>query len=240
MKIHSDIPTVKISAFGKLRAYFLAGVLVTAPIAITAAVAWWFIGLVDDQIIPLIPQYLNPDYYLREAFGFNYGIPGLGLLVLVIALTLIGALTAGLMGRWLVRIGESILQRMPFIRSLYNGSKQILETILKQQSDAFRQAVLVQWPRDGMWTIAFVTSNTKGEVARKLEGDFVNIYVPTTPNPTGGYMVFVRREDLKVLDMPVEEAIKMVISMGIVSPNDAHHPALDLVPHEVTDNIKPT
>ena len=237
MKNKTEVLIAKVSLFARLRAYFLAGVLVTAPIAITAAVAWWFIGLVDDKILPLIPTHLNPVNYLRDTFGFEYGLPGLGLLILIVALTLIGALTAGLLGRWLVSIGESILQRMPFVRSLYSGSKQILETILKQQSDAFSQAVLVQWPRDGMWTIAFVTANTSGEVSRKLNGDYLNIYVPTTPNPTGGYMVFVHRDDIKPLDMPVEEAIKMIIAMGIVTPEDLQQPTFDLVPPPGHDKL---
>lgn len=223
--------------FSRLRAYFLAGVLVTAPIAITAAVAWWFIGLVDDKIMPLIPDHLNPVNYLRDTFGFEYGLPGLGLIILIVAMILIGALTAGLLGRWFVKVGESILQRMPFVRSVYNGSKQILETVLKSQSDAFSQAVLVQWPRSGMWTIAFVTANTSGEVERKLGGDFVNIYVPTTPNPTGGYMVFVHKGDIKPLDMPVDEAIKMIIAMGIVTPEDMHQASLDLVPPPGHDHL---
>ena len=227
MKNKKQTTKVKIRLFSKLRAYFLAGVLVTAPIAITAAVAWWFIGMVDDKILPLIPVHLNPVNYIRDNFGFEYGLPGLGLIILIIAMILIGALTAGLLGRWMVNMGEAILQRMPFVRSLYNGSKQILETVLKQQSDAFSQAVLVRWPHDGLWTIAFVTANTSGEVARKIGGDYVNIYVPTTPNPTGGYMVFVHRDDIKPLDMPVDEAIKMIIAMGIVTPDDLTQPSLD-------------
>ncbi len=228
MKNKKQKTKVKIRLFSKLRAYFLAGVLVTAPIAITAAVAWWFIGMVDDKILPLIPAHLNPVNYIRDNFGFEYGLPGLGLIILIIAMILIGALTAGLLGRWMVNMGEAILQRMPFIRSLYNGSKQILETVLKQQSDAFSQAILVRWPHDGLWTIAFVTANTSGEVARKLGGNYINIYVPTTPNPTGGYMVFAHRDDIKPLDMPVDEAIKMIIAMGIVTPDDLTQPSLDL------------
>ncbi len=228
MKNKKQKTKVKIRLFSKLRAYFLAGVLVTAPIAITAAVAWWFIGMVDDKILPLIPAHLNPVNYIRDNFGFEYGLPGLGLIILIIAMILIGALTAGLLGRWMVNMGEAILQRMPFIRSLYNGSKQILETVLKQQSDAFSQAILVRWPHDGLWTIAFVTANTSGEAARKLGGNYINIYVPTTPNPTGGYMVFAHRDDIKPLDMPVDEAIKMIIAMGIVTPDDLTQPSLDL------------
>lgn len=206
--------------FSRLRGYFLAGVLVTAPIAITAAVAWWFIELVDSQIVPLIPDHLNPDTYIRQVLGAEIGLPGLGVVILVVFITLVGALTAGLVGRFLVGLGESILNKMPIVRNVYSGSKQILETVLKQQSDAFRQAVLVEYPRRGLWAFAFVTANTEGEVKRRLQGDFVNVYVPTTPNPTSGFLLFVPREDIVVLDMPVDEAIKMFISMGIVTPPD--------------------
>lgn len=210
----------KMGIFARLRGYFLAGVLVIAPIAITVAVALWFIDMVDSQIVPLIPDHLNPDTYIREVLGVEIGLPGLGVLVLVVFITVIGAFAAGLVGRFLVRIGESILQRMPIVRSVYSGSKQILETVLKQQSDAFRQAVLVEYPRRGVWAFAFVTANTEEEVKRRLDGDMVNVYVPTTPNPTSGFLLFVPRKDMIVLDMPVEEAIKMLISMGIVTPKD--------------------
>ncbi|RED51069.1 DUF502 domain-containing protein [Aestuariispira insulae] len=206
--------------FAKLRAYFLAGILVTAPIAITAAVAIWFIELVDSQIVPLIPGHLNPDTYLREVIGFSYGLPGLGVIVLLVFITLIGALTAGLVGRYFVNMGEAVLQRMPVIRSVYSATKQVFETVLKQQSDAFRQAVLVEYPRRGAWTIAFVTGNSKGEIKRLLDGDYVNVYVPTTPNPTSGFLLFVPREDMIILDMPVDEAFKALISLGLVTPED--------------------
>ena len=206
--------------FAKLRAYFLAGILVTAPIAITAAVAIWFIELVDSQIVPLIPSHLNPDTYLREVIGFSYGLPGLGVIVLLFVITLIGALTAGLVGRYFVNMGEAVLQRMPVIRSVYSATKQVFETVLKQQSDAFRQAVLVEYPRRDAWTIAFVTGSSKGEIKRLLDGDYVNVYVPTTPNPTSGFLLFVPRQDMIVLDMPVDEAFKALISLGLVLPED--------------------
>ncbi|MTI10850.1 DUF502 domain-containing protein [Curvivirga aplysinae] len=206
--------------FARIRAYFLAGVLVTAPIAITFAVAIWFIELVDNQIVHLIPDHLNPDTYLRETLGLQIGLPGLGLIVLFVAITLIGALTAGLVGRYIVHAWEVVLNRMPVISGVYSASKQVLETLLKNQSEAFRQAVLVEYPRRGAWTIAFVTGNTQGEVKQKLENEQVSIYVPTTPNPTSGFLLFVPKEDLKPLDMPVEDALKLLISLGIVNPSD--------------------
>ncbi len=202
----------------KLRAYFIAGLLVTAPIFITATVAWWLIEFVDNQIVPLVPAKYNPDTYMKDVLGVEIGIPGLGILILVVFITLVGALTAGLLGRWVIRLWEMLLNRMPVIRTLYNGSKQIIETVLKSQSDAFRQAVLVEYPRRGIWAIAFVTAPTKGEAAELLEGDHINVFLPTTPNPTSGFLLFVPRREVIVLNMPVEDAVKMVISAGIVTP----------------------
>lgn len=209
---------VKVSLMGRLRGYFLAGVLVTAPIAVTAAAAWWLIDLVDSKVVPLIPAQLNPDTYMKEVLGLEIGLPGLGLIVLLVSITLIGALTAGLVGRWIVRFWESLLNRMPVVRSLYAAVKQILETVLKQQSNAFQQAVLIEYPRRGLWAIAFVTSETKGEVEHKTPGDHVNVFLPTTPNPTSGFLLFVPVTELVPLDMNVEDAVKMVISGGIVTP----------------------
>ncbi len=192
----------------RIRAYFLAGVLVTAPLGITVYLGVIFIAFIDNTVIPLIPEHYLP-----------YRIPGLGLIILALALTLIGALTAGLFGRWLVRTGERILNRMPVVRSVYGAIKQIFETVLAQKSQAFREAVLVEFPRRGAWSIGFITSQTQGEVARLLANDgLVTVYVPTTPNVTGGYMIFVPRAEIVPLSMSVEDAWKIVISMGIVTP----------------------
>ena len=142
------------------------------------------------------------------------------MVILIIVLTLIGALTAGLLGRWLLQTGERILNRMPVIRSVYSATKQIFETVLAQQSNAFREAVLVEYPRRGIWAIAFITGRTEGEVQNLTEEETVNIFLPTTPNPTSGFLLFLPREEVVHLDMSVEEAIKMVISGGIVTPPD--------------------
>lgn len=204
----------------KLRGYFFAGILVTAPIAITIALAVWIITYIDDQIVPLIPARYNPDTYLTEYLGFDVGLPGLGVLVLVVVITLIGAFTAGLVGRWIVGFGEKLLDQMPVIRSLYKLTKQIFQTVLQNQSNAFRQAVLVEYPRKGLWAVAFVTASTEGELKEKLKRDTVNVFLPTTPNPTSGFLLFVPREDMIALDMSVEDAVKLVISAGIVHPGD--------------------
>ena len=211
----SDVPLVrKRTLGGKLRGYLLAGVLVTAPLGVTALLAWWIITFIDERITPLIPAQYNPESYLP------FSLPGLGLVVLIIFLTLIGALTAGFLGRWVIHSGERILNRMPVIRSIYSAVKQIFETVLAQQSNAFREAVLVEYPRRGIWAIGFITGTTKGEVQNLTEETTVNIFLPTTPNPTSGFLLFIPREDVIPLDMSVEEAVKMVISGGIVTPPD--------------------
>ncbi|MDA0997345.1 MAG: DUF502 domain-containing protein [Proteobacteria bacterium] len=198
----------------RLRAYLLAGILVTAPIFITFYLAWLFITFVDGKITPLIPAKYNPETYLP------FAVPGLGLIVLIIALMLVGGLTAGFFGRLWMRFSERILSQMPVIRNVYSAVKQILETVLAQQSNAFREAVLIEYPRQGLWTIAFITGRTKGEVQRLTPADCINVYVPTTPNPTSGFLLFVPRKDVIPLQMPVEDAIKLVISGGIVTPPD--------------------
>ena len=198
----------------RMRAYFITGILVVAPVSITLYLAWIFIGFVDNRITPLIPVKYNPETYLP------FALPGLGLLILVVTLILVGAATAGFIGRLWARLSEQILGRMPVIRNIYGAVKQILETVLAQQSKAFREAVLVEYPRRGIWAIAFITGRTEGEVQNITEEECINIFLPTTPNPTSGFLLFVPKKDLVHLDMNVEEAIKMVISGGIVTPPD--------------------
>lgn len=227
---HEEKRKKALSFSGRLRAYFLAGILVTAPLAITFALASWLIEFVDSRIVPLIPLRYNPDVYLKEYLGYEIGIPGLGLVVLIVFITLVGAMTAGLLGRFVIRFGENLLNRMPVIRSVYGASKQILETVLRQQSSAFRQAVLVEYPRRGIWAVGFITGRTEGEVQNLISDDLINIFLPTTPNPTSGFLLFVPKDDMILLDMSVEEAIKMVISGGIVTPPDRRSATLKGAP----------
>ena len=198
----------------RMRAYFFTGILITAPLLITFYLAWLFIGFVDAKVHPLIPVKYNPETYLP------FAIPGLGLLVLFIVLTLIGAVTAGFFGKLWLRFTEQLLNRMPVVRNIYSAIKQILETVLAQQSNAFREAVLVEYPRRGIWAIAFITGRTEGEVQNITEEECINIFLPTTPNPTSGFLLFVPKKDLISLNMSTEDAIKMVISGGIITPPD--------------------
>jgi len=196
----------------RLRAYFIAGILVTGPISFTLYLAFLFVDFIDSRVALVIPAQYNPSNYLPVH------IPGIGLVVVVVGLTLIGSLTAGYVGRRLLRYGDRVLARMPLIRGLYGAMKQIFETVLSKQSNTFREVVLVEWPRRDLWTIGFVTGKTEGEIRELTFDDGINIYVPTTPNPTSGYLIHVPRHEVRPLSMTVEEAIKFVISGGIVAP----------------------
>lgn len=197
----------------RLRNYFLAGILITAPVGLTVYIAWLFISWVDDTVLPLVPPHYNPENYLP------FSLPGIGLIIVLVVLTTIGAVTAGIFGRLTRQLMESVLNRLPIIRSLYGAIKQITETVLANKSAAFRECVLVEFPRKNAWTIGFVTGATPEEVAASLEGDPVTIYVPTTPNPTSGYLIFVPRAECIFLDMSVEDGIKLIVSGGIVTPS---------------------
>ena len=204
----------QIGALAKMRGYFFAGLLVVAPVGITFWLSWLVLSFIDSRVTPLIPATYNPNTYVP------FAIPGLGVVVLVVFLIIIGALTRVLLGRWIVRGGEHLLGRMPVVRSIYAATKQIVETVLANQSDAFRQVVLFEYPRRGSWAIGFVTGQTKGEVQNITEDEVVNVFLPTTPNPTSGYLLFLPRKELVELSMTEEEGIKMIISGGIVTPPD--------------------
>ncbi|MBT5752463.1 MAG: DUF502 domain-containing protein, partial [Rhodospirillaceae bacterium] len=182
----------------RMRNYFLAGILVTAPITITLYAAWLFVSFVDDLVTSIIPVKYSPSSYLP------FDIPGLGLVMLVVTLILVGWLAAGFLGRFFLRTGEKVVDRMPVIRSIYGAIKQIFETVIKGQSSAFRDAVLVEYPRRGIWAIAFLTGRTKGEVQNLTEEEVINVFLPTTPNPTSGFLLFVPKKDMVPLSMSVE------------------------------------
>ena len=206
-------PNTNISILTKFRRFFLTGLLVTAPIIITIYVTWLVITFIDIKVANLLPEYLD----FRKALPFQ--IPGLGLLIVVFVITLIGAITPGLIGRNLLKIGEMILFKTPVIRTIYSSIKQIMETVMSTNSKSFKEVVLVEYPRKDLWVIAFVTSSVKGEIDNKIKkSNLVSIFVPTTPNPTSGFLLFVAKKDLIYLDMQVEQAVKLVISGGIVSP----------------------
>ena len=200
------------SILSKIRGYFLTGIIVTAPVGLTFYVSFLFIGFIDSKVRNLIPVKYHYDNILP------FEIPGIGLLIVFIMLTFIGFLTAGIIGRYIIKLGERIIARLPIIRSVYGALKQIFESVLKTSSKSFREVVLIEYPRKGIWAIGFITGDTKGEVQEISKNELVNVFLPTTPNPTSGFLLFVPRKDLKVLNMNVEEGIKMVISGGIVTP----------------------
>ena len=209
---------------GRLRNYFLAGILVTAPLAITIWISWAFISFIDNRVMPLLPPTWHPDHYLP------FSLPGLGVLIIFIALTLVGMLTAGFVGRAVMRQGERLLNRVPVIRSVYSAIKQIFETILAQNSNAFRQVVMVEYPEKGTWAVGFVTGTARGEVQRVTKDDVVAVFIPATPNPTTGFLIFVPGAEVRGLDMTVEQGLKLVISGGIVLPPPNQHPKASEVP----------
>jgi len=200
-----------------LRNYFLTGLLVAGPAGITLYITWAMVSWIDSWVKPYLPLSYNPDTYLP------FRVPGYGLVVAVIVITVIGFLTANIVGASIFSYSERVVGRMPVVRNLYKGLKQIFTSVLADKGNAFKQAVLVRFPHRGVWTIAFVAGPTRGEVASRLEAgdDMVTVYVPTTPNPTGGYLLFVRREDVIALDMSVEDAAKFVISFGLVTAESA-------------------
>jgi uncharacterized membrane protein len=204
--------------FARLRAYFFAGVLVTAPIGITVYLAWSVVSWVDESVLPLLPSKYNPETYLP------FSVPGIGVIVLLVFMTAVGAITAGMLGRMVVGYGERILTRMPIVRGVYGATKQIFETLLAKKSTAFREVVLVEFPRLGMWSIGFITGVTEGEVQELTDEEVLNVYLPTTPNPTSGFLCFVPRSEVYPLSMTVEEGIKLVVSGGIVIPPDRRPP----------------
>lgn len=223
---------IKRGLFARLRTYFLAGIIVTAPISITFYLAWLFVHFVDSRVTPLIPAKYNPETYLP------FSVPGLGLLVLVIAMTLVGALAAGYVGRALVHWGERLLARMPVLRNVYSALKQIFETVFAERATAFRQVVLIEYPRKGCWAIGFATGTTKGEVQDVIEDEVVNVFLPTTPNPTSGYLLFLPKRDVTFLKMTVEEGIKMVISGGVVTPPVPEAPEKPIRPAAAEGNAR--
>lgn len=197
----------------RLRNYFLTGLVVAAPIGITLYLTLAIIDTIDRNFKPLIPAAYNPENYLPIS------LPGLGIIVMIFLLTSLGFLAANFMGKALIRIGERILNRMPVVRSVYNTLKQIFETVISQDKNSFKEVVLVEYPRKGIWAIAFISGENKGEIQKKLEADVVNVFLPTTPNPTSGFLLFVPRQDVIILDMSPDEGAKYVISAGLVDPS---------------------
>jgi uncharacterized membrane protein len=205
----TPVPDGRHPAVTRLRNYFLAGLLITAPIAITLYVTWSLVDYIDAAVTGLLPDVINPRTYVDA--------PGVGIIILVLFLTLVGFLAANYLGRMAVRIGEGILGRTPVIRSFYAAVKQIFETVLSKQTQSFREVVMVEYPRKEMWALGFVIGRAPPEVQSKVSEEIYSVFVPTM-SFTSGYLVFAPRKDMTKVDMTIEEALKMIVSGGIVVP----------------------
>jgi uncharacterized membrane protein len=203
-----------------IKKYLLAGLLVWTPLAITVAVLSWLVGSLDGAFIGA----LNKLYPLvsHETVAWLAGMPGLGVTLMFLGLLLTGALASNVVGRWWIRQWDKLIARIPIVKSIYTSVKKVSDTLFTEGGNAFRKALLIQYPRQGVWTIAFQTGTPNGEVANKLTGDLINVYVPTTPNPTSGFFLVVPVTDVIELDMSVDEALTYVISMGAVSPGTSN------------------
>lgn len=202
--------------FAGLRASFLTGIVVIAPVGLTIWLFWSVVGWVDSFVLPLVPHQFRPEQYI----GIN--LRGVGVIFLLVFTIVVGWIAKGIIGRSLIQYAEGVVDRMPVVRSVYSGIKQISETVFAQTERSFEQACLIQYPRRGIWAIGFVSTTAKGEVADKAEtgGRLMSVFVPTTPNPTSGFLLYFPEEDVIILDMTVEDAAKLVISAGLVYPND--------------------
>jgi uncharacterized membrane protein len=208
-----------------VKKYLVAGLLVWLPLAITIWVLSWLLGAMDGVFAALLSatQAVLPES-ARAGIDQLRRVPGLGVIVMVLGLLLTGVFAANIFGQWWLRQWDRLLGKIPIVKSIYNSVKQVSDTLFSSNGNAFREAVLVQYPRQGSWTIAFVTGRPGGEVAQHLPGDYVSVYVPTTPNPTSGFFLMMPRADILELKMSVDEALKYVISMGVVGPGVATQP----------------
>ena len=230
--LHQSDPSHRTALMHRLRNYFLTGVILAAPLFLTIYITWTFVQWVDGFVTPFIPPIYRPDRYVP------FPVPGFGLVVALVFLTLLGFLTANFVGRQTILIGESLLGRMPIIRNLYRGLKQIFETVLSRQAGAFKTVALIEYPRKGIWSMVFVASDARGEIGHRIN-DTVAVFLPTTPNPTSGFLLFVPRADMIILDMTVEDAAKMVISAGLVAPEFTPEEARDLTREGIKRRFNP-
>ena len=206
----------------RLRTSFLTGIVVIAPVALTLWLIWSVIGWFDGFVLPFVPDAYRPEQILKTIFGYDLklNIRGVGVVVFLVFATLVGWLAKGLIGRSFIKYAENLVNRMPVVRSFYSGIKQIAETVFAQQERSFEKACMIEYPRKGIWAIGFISTTAKGEIAERnsSKGPMVSVFVPTTPNPTSGFLLFFPKADIVELDMSIEDAAKLVISAGLVYP----------------------
>jgi len=207
-----------------LRNSFLTGVVVIAPVGLTVWLIWSVIGWVDGVVLPFVPSRYQPENILNTFLGLDIQLQlrGLGVVFFLIFTTFVGWLAKGLLGRSLIRSAERFVNRMPVVRSIYSGVKQIAETVFSQADRSFEKACIVQYPRKGIWAVGFISTPAKGEIRARVNvaQNLLSVFVPTTPNPTSGFLLFFPAEDVIELDMSIEDAAKLVISAGLVYPNE--------------------
>lgn len=204
------------SRSARLRGYFLTGLVVAGPLAVTAYLSWTFINWIDGWVKPFVPTRYWPDTYLP------FSLPGFGLLVLFVGLTMLGFLTANLVGRTLLDFGEGLVNRMPIVRGLYKSAKQIFETIFSQSGTSFRKVGLIEYPGPGLWSIVFISAAPSGDIDAKLPGDdpFISVFLPCAPNPTTGFFFYVKRSSVIELNTSVDDAFKIVLSLGLLKEEE--------------------
>lgn len=223
----------KPSLFARLRSNFIAGLIIVAPIGLTLWLIWTVVGWVDSWVWPFVPDAYHPAELVNRFLGLEgddritVNVRGIGVVIFLIFTVIVGWIGKGLIGRSFIGIGERLVDRTPVVRSIYNAAKQIAETVFSQRDTSFDKACLVEYPRKGIWAIAFISTNAKGEIDAKLtDGEpIVTVFLPTTPNPTSGFLLFLPQRDVQPLDMTVEDAAKLVISAGLVYPNGADRDA---------------
>ena len=211
--------------FSRLRGSFLTGLVVIAPVGLTIWLVWSVVGWIDGFVLPLVPNYYQPDKLIQTYLGLDPSVQidvrGIGVVIFLLFTVFVGWVAKGYIGRSLIRYAESLVERTPVVRPIYSGIKQISETVFAQSERSFEKACLIEYPRKGIWAIGFISTTAKGEINARAgnTGALLSIFVPTTPNPTSGFLLFFPAEDVIELDMSVEDAAKLVISAGLVYPN---------------------
>ncbi len=232
-------PPPRRGLIARFRANFLTGLVVIAPVGLTIWLIWSVVGWIDGFVLPLVPLKYHPDRLIQDLLGLDpsvqINVRGIGVIIFLLFTIVVGWMAKGLIGRSMIRFAESLVERTPVVRSIYSGIKQISETIFAQSERSFETACLIEYPRRGIWAIGFISTNAKGEISEKSDpsSEMMSIFLPTTPNPTSGFLLFLPACDVIELDMSVEDSAKLVISAGLVYPNakameDGEEPIADL------------
>lgn len=218
--LFSSAPVIQTTIGQRIRGYFLTGIIVAGPLAVTVYITTWIIGLIDSWFKPLIPAGMFPEWMAP------YNIPGLGLIIAFVSLTTLGFLTANLVGRWLIGSGEMLLDRMPVVRGIYKGVKQVFETLFSQSGTSFRKVGLIEYPGPGLWSIVFLSAAPEGEILSQLPSgdDYISCFLPCSPNPMTGFFVYLKRSAVTEVSLSIDEAAKLVMSAGLIQPSAGKTP----------------